>query len=149
MFLLIHVLTKDFVVSTGLWTTRLRLKGGAGCGRCGILEKGRFAGYVGMKALLSIGAFIRRAIAAGRENRHSRAGGSSSFYRLPGGGGTAGIGWNALTLGLAIALGTATLAACLYAVLLITVPLTVFFPDIHVFLCSALSLVECHYEFEI
>ena len=136
-FLLIHVLTKDFVVPQMAVDNVTPLEGWRRLWTMMDSEKGRFAGYVGMKVLLSIGAFILSSIAALVVILAILVPvGVPAFIAFLVAR-TAGIGWNALTLGLAIALGTATLAACLYAVLLITVPLTVFFPAYSMYFFAA------------
>jgi hypothetical protein len=128
VMLLINVLTKDFIVPM------MALEGGGvldGWRRLFAMmktEKGQYAGYVGMKALLAIGAavvfgilsvigamiaLIPVAIVAGIAVIAGKA---------------AGLGWNAFTITAAIVAGAILLAVIMYAVAVMCVPVAVFFP---------------------
>lgn len=100
-------------------------------------EKGGYAGYVGLKILLSIGAAIVMGISVlivvlvflipiG-------AVGLIAVF----GGRAAGLTWNLFTLSVAIMAGCVALAAILYAVALLTVPAIVFFPAYSIYFFAA------------
>ena len=125
---LIAVLTKDFVIPI------------MALDRVGIIEgwrrflailkesPGSYAGYIGMKIVLAIGASVIFGIAAAI---------AAIFVFIPVGimgvlvviaaKGT-GLGWNAATITAAIVAGTIVICVLMYAVALACVPLAVFFP---------------------
>ena len=127
--ILLHVLTKDFVVPQmaleGIsafegWRRLLRLMEN---------EKGRFAGYAGLKLVLSIAAAIVIGIAVVF---------SLIILAIPFGavglvavllGKTAGLGWNPLTIAIAVVFACILLAVIVLAILLIAVPAVIFFPN--------------------
>ena len=137
VFLLVHVLTKDFVVPQMAVDNVTPLEGWRRLWAMMDSEKGRYAGYVGMKLVLSIAAFILSGIAALLVILAILVPvGIPAFIAFLVAR-AAGIGWNVLTLGLAIAVGTAALATCVYAVLLINVPFAVFFPAYSIYFFAA------------
>ena len=133
--LVISVLTKDFVVpqmaleDTGIvegWSRLLRMMQ---------QDKAGYAGYIGMKIVLSIGASIAMFIVILAV---------ILILLIPFGGfglvgfliaRALGLTWNLLTLTVAILFGTVAGSALIYAIALASVPLAVFFPaySIHFF----------------
>ncbi len=126
--LVVHVLTKDFVVpqmalekvsAIEAWRRLLHMLNA---------EKSSYAGYIGLKIVMAIGASVVVGIV--------------TFIVLlilliPVGGfgviavmlgKTAGLTWNLYTITLAIVIGCIVLAVLLYVVSLISVPAIVFFP---------------------
>jgi hypothetical protein len=135
--ILIVVLTKDFVVP------QMALEGiGAVEGWRRLLsmmsaEKGGFAGYIGMKILLSIAAAVVLSIA-----------GITAVIALliPIGtlcliavliGKAIGLTWNLYTVSEAVMVAVVTVALILYIVALITVPAIVFFPAYSIYFFAA------------
>jgi len=125
---LISVLTKDFVVPI------MALDG------VGVLEgwrrflailkqsPGSYAGYIGMKIVLAIGASVVFGIAAAI---------AAIFVILPFGvvaivagiaGKGMGLAWNAFTITAAIVAGTILICVLMYVIALACVPIAVFFP---------------------
>jgi hypothetical protein len=91
-------------------------------------EKGGYAGYIGMKIVLSIGAGVAVAIVALM---------AVFVLLIPVGGvgvvavlsaKTAGWTWNLYTIALAVVLGCIAVAVFLCVISLISVPIIVFFP---------------------
>jgi hypothetical protein len=124
----IQVMTKDFVVP------QMALEGISafeGWRRLWLWLKhdaGGYAGYVGMKIVLSIGASIAFAIVAGI---------AMLILLIPLGGAglvavlsakAAGWTWNVHTIALAVVVGAIALVILLFAAALIAVPIVVFFP---------------------
>jgi hypothetical protein len=125
---LIGLLTKDFVIplmavdNLGViegWRRLLQIMKG---------QKGAYAGYVGMKIVMAIGASVVFGIASGIV---------AAIVMVPfvilgvvivllGHGG--GLSWNAVTITAAIVAGTILLAVLLYVIALVCVPVAVFFP---------------------
>jgi hypothetical protein len=126
--LLVHLMSKDFVVpqmaleSIGalegwrrLWP---RLKG----------EKGGYAGYIGMKIVMAIGAAVVLGIIATIIILVLAIplGGVGAVAVLA--GKAAGLSWNAYTITLAVVVGCILVALILYIVSMVSVPAIVFFP---------------------
>jgi hypothetical protein len=125
---LIGVLTKDFVIplmavdNVGViegWRRLLRMMG---------VQKAAYAGYVGMKIVMAIGASVVFGIAAGIV---------AAIVMVPFAilgvvivllGHSGGLSWNAVTITAAIVAGTILLAVLLYVIALVCVPVAVFFP---------------------
>jgi hypothetical protein len=124
---LIRVLTKDFVIpimameKVGVIEGWRRLLGMMKS------EKGSYAGYVGMKIVLAIGASvvfgIGSAIVAAIALIPVAILAVIVVMIVRG-----GLNWNAVTITLAIVLGTILLAGLLYIIALVCVPVAVFFP---------------------
>lgn len=91
-------------------------------------EKGQYAGYIGLKIVMAIGAAIIFGIAAAIVILVVviPVGGFGAVTVLIGKG--IGLTWNAFTITLVILAGCALLLLVLYAVALISVPAIVFFP---------------------
>jgi hypothetical protein len=128
VMLLIVVLAKDFVIplmavdNLGVmesWTRLLRMMSA---------EKLGYAGYIGMKMVLAIGAAlvfnILGLIAAVVVMVPVAIVGAILVILAKG----AGLGWNAFTITAAIVAGTLVLAGLLYVIALVCVPVAVFFP---------------------
>lgn len=128
IWLVVHVLTKDFVIpqmalenvnAFEAWRRLLRKLNS---------EKGGYAGYIGMKIVMALGAavvvgiitFIVLLILL------IPVGGVGVVAVLL--GKTAGLTWNLYTITLAVIAGCVVLALLLYVVALISVPAIVFFP---------------------
>ena len=133
----IGVLTKDFVVpqmaleDIGAMEAWRRLWPLIGA------EKGAYAGYIGMKIVMAIGAGIVVGIAAlilGLIVAIPTAGLSILAILT---GKTAGLTWNAYTITLAVVVGSVLLAGFLYLIALISVPVIVFFPAYSIYFFAA------------
>jgi hypothetical protein len=126
--LVVHVLTKDFVVPEMALENISAIEGWRRLLPMLKAEKGSYAGYIGMKIVMSLGAAVVVGI--------------STFIvililLIPVGGfgviavmagKTAGLTWNLYTITLAVVVGCIVLAVLLYVVSLISVPAIVFFP---------------------
>ena len=126
--LVVHILTKDFVVpqmalekigAFEAWRRLLHMLNA---------EKSSYAGYIGMKIVMAIGASIVIGIATFIV---------LLIFLIPVGGfgiiavvagKAAGLTWNLYTITLAIVIGCVVLAVVLYVIFLISVPAIVFFP---------------------
>jgi hypothetical protein len=126
--LVVHVLTKDFVVpqmaleqigAIAAWRRLLHMLNA---------DKSSYAGYLGLKIVMAIGASVVVGIVIFIV---------LLVFLIPVGGfgviavmvgKTAGLTWNLYTITLAIVLGCIVLAVLLYVVSLISVPAIVFFP---------------------
>ena len=126
--LVVHVLTKDFVVSEMALENISALEGWRRLLPMLQAEKGSYAGYIGMKIVMALGASIVVGIVTFIV---------LLLFLIPVGGfgvvavivgKTAGLTWNLYTITLAIVVGCIVLAVILYVVSLISVPAIVFFP---------------------
>jgi hypothetical protein len=126
--LLTQVLTKDFVVpqmalenvsAFEAWRRLLPMLDA---------EKGGYAGYVGMKIVLALGAAVLLGIVAGVTMLVLLIpiGGFGAVAVLL--GHAAGMTWNLYTITLAVVVGAIVLCVILYVTSLISVPVIVFFP---------------------
>jgi hypothetical protein len=124
----VHVFTKDFVVP------QMALEGiGAveGWRRLWPMiqrEQGRYAGYVGMKILLSMGAGIVIGIASFILMLIVAIPTVGLALIAIFTGKTAGMTWNVYTITVAVVVGCILLAALMYLLSLVAVPAIVFFP---------------------
>ena len=133
----IYVLTKDFVVPQMALEQIGALEGWRRLWVMMKAEKGGYAGYIGMKILLAIGASIVLGIvgfilvllifipAAGVAIAAVLAGKA------------AGLGWTAGTITLAVVAGCVLLAVFLFVTALISVPAIVFFPAYSIYFFAA------------
>ena len=126
--LVVHLLTKDFVVAEMALEDTSAIEGWRRLLPMLSADKASYLGYVGMKILMALGAAVVVSIV--------------SFiviliFLIPVGGigviaviagKTAGLSWNLYTITLAIVVGSIVLAVLLYLVSLISVPAIVFFP---------------------
>jgi hypothetical protein len=117
----IFVLTKDFVIPQMALENIGAIEGWRRLWPMIEAEKGRFAGYIGMKIL---GLFIAIPTV-----------GLSILAVLT--GKTAGLTWNVYTITLAVVVGIILLAIFLYLVALISVPVIVFFPAYSIYFFAA------------
>ncbi len=126
--LTIYVLTKDFVVPQMALEDIGPVEGWRRLWALMKAEKGGFAGYVGMKVVLAIAAGIVIGIVIAIV---------SLIFLIPVVGvaiaavmaaKSAGVGWTASTITMAIVSGSAVLVVFLYIGALLSVPATVFFP---------------------
>jgi hypothetical protein len=135
LWLIVHVFSKDFVVpqmaledisAMEAWRRLLPMLKS---------EKGGYAGYLGMKIVMSIGAAVIVGIAAAIIILLMLipVGGFGAVLVLMGKSG--GLHWNLYTITLAVVVGSILLAVILYVVSLVSVPAIVFFPaySIHFF----------------
>jgi hypothetical protein len=100
-------------------------------------EMGGYAGYIGMKIVMAIGAGIVVGIATlilGLIIAIPTVGLSIMAVLT---GKSAGLTWNAYTITLAVVVGSILLAGFLYLVALISVPLIVFFPAYSIYFFAA------------
>ena len=91
-------------------------------------EKARYAGYVGMKILLSIAGAIGMGIAAFIVILALLVPTGVVGLGAVLGGRALGLVWNVFTISAAVVAGCGALAVMLYAVVLVSVPVMVFFP---------------------
>jgi hypothetical protein len=142
---LVHVFTKDFVVP------QMALEGiGAVEGWRRLLqmmetEKGGYAGYIGMKIVLAIGAGIVIGIASIAVVFLLLIPVIALGVGAVIAGKAAGLTWDALTITLAVVFGIILFALLMYLMALIAVPAIVFFPAYSIYFFAAryrpLSLV--------
>ena len=133
----IFVLTKDFVVPQMALEDIGAMEGWRRLWPMIKAEKGTYAGYIGMKILMAIGAGIIVGIAAlilGLVIAIPTAGLSIVAILT---GKTAGLTWNAYTITLAVVVGSILLAGFLYVIALISVPVIVFFPAYSIYFFAA------------
>ena len=133
----ILVLTKDFVVPQMALENISAFEGWQRLWHMIAAEKGAYAGYVGMKILMAIGAGIVTGIATlilGLIVAIPTVGLSILAVLT---GKTAGLTWNAYTITLAIVVGSVLLTGFLYLVSLICVPVIVFFPAYSIYFFAA------------
>jgi hypothetical protein len=100
-------------------------------------EKGGYAGYIGMKIVMAIGAAIMVGIATlilGLFIAIPTVGLSILAILT---GQSAGLTWNAYTITLAVVVGSILLAGLLYLIALISVPVIVFFPAYSIYFFAA------------
>ena len=135
LWLVVHVFSKDFVVpqmaledigAMEAWRRLLPMLKS---------EKGGYAGYLGMKIVMAIGAAVIVGIVAAIIILLMLipVGGFGAVLVLMGKSG--GLHWNLYTITLAVVVGSILLAVILYVVSLVSVPAIVFFPaySIHFF----------------
>ncbi len=91
-------------------------------------EKGSYAGYLGLKIVMTLGAAVVLGIIAGILILLMLipVGGFGAIAVLIGKG--AGLTWNLYTISLAVVIGTTLVVAIIYLISFISVPATVFFP---------------------
>jgi hypothetical protein len=126
--LIVHVLTKDFVVPEMALENISAIEGWRRLLPALNSEKGNYAGYIGMKIVMAVGAAVVLGIATVIV---------ILILLIPVGGfgfvaviigKTAGLTWNLYTITLAVVVGCIVLAVLLYLVSFISVPAIVFFP---------------------
>jgi hypothetical protein len=133
----VKVFTKDFVVpqmaledvgAIEAWRRLLRMIES---------EKGGYAGYLGMKIVMALGAAMILAIIATIIILVMLipVGGIGVIAVLL--GKSAGLTWNLYTISLTVIVGTIAIASIVYLVALISVPATVFFPAYSIYFFAA------------
>jgi hypothetical protein len=133
----IFVLTKDFVVPQMALENIGALEGWRRLWPMIRAEKGGYAGYIGMKIVMAIGAGIVVGIATlilGLIIAIPTVGLSILAVLT---GQTAGLTWNVYTITLAVVVGSVLLAIFLYLIALISVPVIVFFPAYSIYFFAA------------
>jgi hypothetical protein len=126
--LVVHVLTKDFVVPEMALENISVIEGWRRLLPLLKSEKGSYAGYIGMKIVMALGT----AVVVGIITLIVililliPVGGFGVIAVLA--GKTAGLTWNLYTITLAVVVGCIVLAVLLYVISLISVPAIVFFP---------------------
>jgi hypothetical protein len=141
----VHVMTKDFVVPQMALEGIGAMEGWRRLWPMIQVEKGGYAGYVGMKIVLAIAAGIVIGIASVI---------LALFVAIPTiglglvaviTGKTAGLTWNAFTITVAVVIGCILFAIFMYMIALLSVPAIVFFPAYAIYFFAAryraLSLV--------
>ncbi len=126
--LLIHVMTKDFVVPQMALEEISAIEGWRRLWPQIKLEKGGYAAYIGMKIVMAIGAAIILGIASAIVMLLFLIpiGGLGAVAVI--GGMAAGLTWNLYTITLAVVVGSIAIFSLLYVISLISVPAVVFFP---------------------
>ncbi len=128
LLLLVHVLTKDFVVPKMALENISAFEGWRRLLPMLQREKGSYAGYIGLKIVLTVAAAVIVGIVTFIV---------VLILLIPVGGfgvvavllgKTAGLTWNLFTITLAVVVGSVVLAILLYVIALISVPAIVFFP---------------------
>jgi hypothetical protein len=136
-WLLVQVLTKDFVVPQMALEDVSALEGWRRLWPMLRGETGGYAGYIGMKAVMALGAAVVIGIVATIVILIILipVGGVGAVVVL--GGITAGLKWNVYTITLAIVLGSIFLALIIYAVALVSAPAIFFFPAYSIYFFAA------------
>ena len=126
--LLIHVMTKDFVVPQMAMEEISAIEGWRRLWPQIKLEKGGYAAYIGMKIVMAIGAAIMLGIASAIVMLLLLIpiGGLGAVAVI--GGMAAGLTWNLYTITIAVVVGSIAIFSLLYVISLISVPAVVFFP---------------------
>jgi hypothetical protein len=126
--LVVHVLTKDFVVPEMALENISAMEGWRQLLPMLKSEKGSYAGYIGMKIVMALGAAVVVGIVTFIVILILLipVGGFGVIAVLA--GKAAGLTWNLYTITLAVVVGCIVLAVLLYVVSLISVPAIVFFP---------------------
>jgi hypothetical protein len=141
----IHVFTKDFVVPQMALEGISAVEGWRRLWPMIQAEQGGYAGYVGMKIVLAIGAAIVIGIASLILVLIAAIPSVGLGIIAVLTGKSAGLTWNLYTITVAVVVGCILLAAFFYLVSLIAVPAIVFFPAYAIYFFAAryrpLSLV--------
>jgi hypothetical protein len=126
--LVIHVMTKDFVVPQMALEEIGAIEGWRRLWPQIKQDKGGYAAYIGMKIVMAIGAAIILGIASAIVMLLLLIpiGGLGAVAVI--GGMAAGLTWNLYTITLAVVVGSIAIFSLLYVISLISVPAVVFFP---------------------
>jgi MFS family permease len=127
-FLIVHVMTKDFVVPQMALENITALEGWRRLWPRMKAEKGSFAGYMAMKVVMALGAAMLLGIVTVIILLIVLipVGGMGAIAVL--GGKAAGLVWDLYTISTAVVVGWILLAVILYIISFISVPAIVFFP---------------------
>src|SRR5207237_2935324 len=137
LWLTVYVLTKDFVIPQMALENLSALEAWRRLLPMLKTEKGGYAGYVGMKVVMALGAAVVIGIVASIVILiilipFAGLGALAVF-----GGKAAGLKWTLYTITLAIVIGSVLLAIIIYAVSLVSVPAVVFFPAYSIYFFAA------------
>jgi hypothetical protein len=133
----VFVLTKDFVIPQMALEEITVMEGWRRLWPMIQSEKGSYAGYIGMKIVMAIGAGIMVGIATlilGLIIAIPTVGLSIIAIFT---GKTAGLTWNVYTISLAIVVGSVLISIFLFLVSLLSVPFIVFFPAYSIYFFAA------------
>ena len=133
----IYVLTKDFVVPQMALENIGAMEGWRRLWAMMQAEKAGYAGYVGMKIVLAIGASIIVGIATLILVLIIAIPTAGLGIVAVLTGKTAGLTWNLYTITMAVVVGCILLAIFLYLIALISVPVIVFFPAYSIYFFAA------------
>jgi len=133
----VHVMTKDFVVPQMALENLGAMEGWRRLLPLLKSEKGGYAGYIGMKIVMALGAAVIVGIVATIVILIMLipVGGFGAVVVLAGKG--AGLQWNLYTITVAIVVGCILIALIVYAVSLVSVPAIVFFPAYSIYFFAA------------
>ena len=136
-WLVVQVLTKDFVVPQMALENLTAMEGWRRLWPMVKSEKGGYAGYLGMKIVMTIGAAIVVGVVAGVVILVMLipVGGVGALLVLAGKAG--GLNWNLYTITLAVVVGTIVVGLIVYVIALISVPTIVFFPAYSIYFFAA------------
>lgn len=136
-FAVVHVMTKDFVVPQMALENISAFEGWRRLWLWVKAEKGGYAGYIGMKIVLAIGAGIAVTIISVIVivALLIPIGGLGAMILMS--AKAAGATWNASTITLAVAAGVIVLAIFMFAISMISVPAAVFFPAYSIYFLAA------------
>lgn len=136
-FAIVHVMTKDFVVPQMALEEIGAIEGWRRLLPRLSAEKGGFAGYLGMKIVMALGAAVIIGIVTAIIVLIMLipAGGFGAIAVL--GGKAAGLTWNLYTISIAVVVGCILLAVILYIVSFVSVPAIVFFPAYSMYFFAA------------
>lgn len=134
---LVFVLTKDFVVPQMALEGIDAIEGWRRLWPMMQRETGRYAGYVGMKVVLSIGAGMVVGIVGLIIGLVIAIPAIALSLAAVFAGKAAGLTWNALTITAAVVAGCLVFAVLLYVIALISVPVIVFFPAYSMYFFAA------------
>ena len=136
-FAVVHVMTKDFVVPQMALENINAFEGWRRLWLWLKAEKGGYAGYIGMKIVLAVGAGIGVAIISlvVIVVLLIPIGGLGAIALLS--AKAAGATWNVYTITLAVATGAVVLAIFMFVISLISVPVVVFFPAYSIYFLAA------------
>ncbi|MGH9512391.1 MAG: DUF7544 domain-containing protein [Terriglobales bacterium] len=133
----VQVLTKDFVVPQMALEDLGPIQAWSRLWPMINSEKGSYAGYLGMKLVMNLGAAVVLAIVAGIAILLLLipVGGIGVIAVLA--GKAAGLTWNLYTISTTVVVGSALILTIIYVVSLISVPATVFFPAYSIYFFAA------------
>ncbi len=135
--LTVFVLTKDFVIPQMALEDLSAMESWRRLWPMLKAEKGGYAGYLGMKIVMALGAAVVIGIVATLVIfiMLIPAGGFGAIAVLA--GKAAGLKWDVYTITLAVVVGSILLAVIIYAVSLVSVPAVVFFPAYSLYFFAA------------
>jgi hypothetical protein len=133
----IYVLTKDFVVPQMALENIGAFEGWQRLWTMMSAEKGGYAGYVGMKIVLALGAAIVLGIVGFILALVILIPVAGVVFAAVMAGKAAGVGWTIYTITLAVVAGCVLLAVFLFMTSLISVPAIVFFPAYSIYFFAA------------